>query len=173
MARVSIFSKDEIIQATELRNCANTADELQRALRTRTEASLEYFSFQNEARYGQMNDSRACWAPAPLCPVVPLALVREFACEYAAVSPLDGAFDFMTMDKLNAESNNRFLDQSWNAHPDDFLGMILDLAQSHKDKGLNIPEKIRLIHLHLPSGAESGGSALEYSSPGLFRKSCL
>ena len=94
-----------------------------------------------------MTDPRACWAPAPLRPVVPLALVREFVYEYAAVSPQDGALDFMTAEKMNTENMNRFLDQVRNAHPDEFLIMILDGASSHKAKGLNIPEKMRLIHL--------------------------
>ena len=94
-----------------------------------------------------MTDPRACWAPAPLRPVVPLALVREFVYEYAAVSPQDGTLDFMTAEKMNTENMSRFLDQVRNAHPDDFLIMILDGASSHKAKGLNIPKKMRLMHL--------------------------
>lgn len=94
-----------------------------------------------------MTDPRACWAPAPLRPIVPLSLVGEFVYEYAAVSPQDGALDFMTAEKMNTESMKRFLDQVRNSHPDDFLIMVLDGASSHKTKGLNIPEKMRLIHL--------------------------
>ena len=33
--------------------------------------------------------------PAPLRPVVPVALVREYAYAYAVVSPQDGALDWM------------------------------------------------------------------------------
>jgi len=43
--------------------------------------------FQDEARLGRMSDPRSCWAPAPLRPMVNLALVREFKYEYATVSP--------------------------------------------------------------------------------------
>ena len=94
-----------------------------------------------------MTDPRSCWAPAPLRPVVPLALVREYVYEYAAVSPQDGALDFVTAEKMNTESMNRFLDQVRKAHPDDFLVMITDGASSHKAKGLNIPERMHLIYL--------------------------
>ena len=94
-----------------------------------------------------MTDPRSCWAPAPLRPLVPLALVREYVYEYAAVSPQDGALDFMTAKKMNTESMNRFLDQVRKAHPDDFLVMITDGASSHKAKGLNIPERMPLIYL--------------------------
>ena len=48
---------------------------------------------------------------------------------------------------MNTESMNRFLHQVRNDHPDDFLIMTLDGASSHKAKGLNIPEKMRLMHL--------------------------
>ena len=114
---------------------------------TRTDSSPVRLLFHDEARFGRMTDPRACWAPAPLRPVVPLALVREFVYEYASVSPQDGALDFMTAEKMNTESMNRFLDQVRNAHPEDFLIMILDGASSHKAKGLKVPEKMRLIHV--------------------------
>jgi hypothetical protein len=74
-----------------------------------------------------------------------LALLREFAYEYAAVSPQGGALVFMTAEKMNTESINRFLGQIRNAHPDDFLIMVLDGASPPKAKGLNISEKMRLI----------------------------
>ena len=53
-------------------------------------------TFQDEARFGRMSDPNSCWVPAPLRPMVNLALVREFKYEYAAVSPWDGALDYMT-----------------------------------------------------------------------------
>ena len=99
--------------------------------------------------------------------------MREFVYEYAAVSPQDGTLDFMTAEKMNTENMSRFLDQVRNAHPDDFLIMILDGASSHKAKGLNIPKKMRLMHLPLLSGAEPSRTALEHSPPRLFRESCL
>jgi hypothetical protein len=43
--------------------------------------------FQDEARFGQLSNPRACWAPAPNRPTVNLALLREFRYEYAAISP--------------------------------------------------------------------------------------
>ena len=121
-----------------------------------------------------MTDPRACWAPAPLRPVVPLALVREFVYEYAAVSPQDGALDFMTAEKMNTESMNRFLAQVRNAHPDDFLIMILDGALSPQSQraeysGKDAPDPFAT----LLSGTESGRATLEYSPPRLFCKSCL
>ena len=49
--------------------------------------------FQDEARFGRLSGPRRCWAPAPLRPVVSVALVREYTYAYAAVSPQNGALD--------------------------------------------------------------------------------
>src|SRR4030065_1840316 len=80
--------------------------------------------FQDEARFGRISDSRACWAPAPQRPLVNLALVREFRYEYAAVSPWDGCLDFMTAEKMNTENMSRFLDQVSKGNQDQFIIMV-------------------------------------------------
>lgn len=103
--------------------------------------------FQDEARFGRMSDPRACWAPAPHRPTVDLALIREFRYEYAAVSPWDGALDYMTADKMNTESMVRFLAQVSQAHPEEYMVMVLDGASSHKSKDLNVPENVSLVLL--------------------------
>lgn len=103
--------------------------------------------FQDEARFGRMSDPRACWAPAPHRPTVGLALVREFRYEYAAVSPWDGKLDFMTVEKMNTESMSSFLKQVSQAHPDEFIVMVLDGASSHKSKELKVPANVSLVPL--------------------------
>ena len=103
--------------------------------------------FQDEARFGRISDPSACWAPTPYRPLIDLALVREFKYEYAAISPMDGALDYMTSDKMNTENMNRFLSQVSDAHKDEFNIMILDGASSHKSKDLVIPENISLVLL--------------------------
>jgi len=103
--------------------------------------------FQDEARFGRMSDARACWAPAPIRPMVKMALVREFRYEYAAVSPWDGALDYMTSEKMNTESMNCFLNQVNQRHSEDFVVMVLDGASSHKGKELLVPENISLVFL--------------------------
>lgn len=103
--------------------------------------------FQDEARFGRMSDPRSCWSPAPFRPTVNLALIREFRYEYAAVSPWDGALDFMTAEKMNTESMNRFLEQVSEAHQSDFIVMVLDGASSHKRKELKIPVNMAFVRL--------------------------
>lgn len=103
--------------------------------------------FQDEARFGRMSDPHACWAPAPLRPMVNLALVREFKYEYATVSPWDGALDYMTTDKMNTENMSCFLKQVSEAHPNEFSVMVLDGASSHKSKELKVPDNMALVLL--------------------------
>lgn len=103
--------------------------------------------FQDEARFGRMSDPRSCWAPAPIRPMVCLALIREFKYEYAAVSPWDGALDFMTSEKMNTENMSCFLEQVSKNHQGEFIVMVLDGASSHKSKELKVPDTMELILL--------------------------
>ncbi|MDD3250182.1 MAG: IS630 family transposase [Smithellaceae bacterium] len=103
--------------------------------------------FQDEARFGRMSDPRSCWAPAPHRPIVPLALVREFRYQYAAISPSDGCLDYMTTEKMNTNSRSCFLEQVSKAHNHAFIVMVLDGASSHKSKDLKIPKNVSFIRL--------------------------
>jgi len=103
--------------------------------------------FQDEARFGRLSDPRRCWAPAPLRPVVPLALVREYTYAYGAVSPQDGALDWMLTPKMNTLNMSAFLDHVSNRHPDDYIVMIVDGASSHRSHDLRIPANMALVKL--------------------------
>ena len=103
--------------------------------------------FQDEARFGRLSDPRACWAPAPMRPMVNKALIREYQYQYVAVSPGDGALDYMTADKMNTERMSHFLHLLQKAHANDFVIMVLDGASSHKCKDLKIPESVALVFL--------------------------
>ena len=103
--------------------------------------------FQDEARFGRMARIRRCWAPAPLRPTVCNGYERQFTYVYGAVSPLQGQLDWSLSQKMNTEQMNGFLLQVSEAHPDEFVVMVLDGASSHKGKELNVPENIRLFPL--------------------------
>ena len=57
--------------------------------------------------------------------------------------------DWMISPKMNTEQMSTFLSQVGAAHPEDFIIMVLDGAGSHKAKGLQRPENIRLVALPL------------------------
>ncbi len=103
--------------------------------------------FQDEARFGRLSDPRRCWAPAPLRPIVPVALVREYAYAYAAVSPQDGALDWMLTLKMDTLNMNAFLNHASRRHVNDYIVMVLDGASSHRSHDLRVPENMVLVRL--------------------------
>ncbi len=103
--------------------------------------------FQDEARFGRMARIRRCWAPAPLRPVVCNGYEREFTYVYGSVSPMHGELDWSLSDKMNTAQMAAFLSQVSQAHPQEFLVMVVDGASSHRAKELIVPENVRLISL--------------------------
>jgi len=103
--------------------------------------------FQDEARFGRMARIRRCWAPAPLRPVVCNGYEREFTYVYGSVSPWHGELDWSLSDKMNTAQMAAFLSQVSQAHPQEFLVMVVDGASSHRAKELIVPENVRLISL--------------------------
>jgi hypothetical protein len=103
--------------------------------------------FQDEARFGRMVRPKRCWAPIPLRPVMSNGYEREFVYAYGAVSPLVGELDWRVSREMNTPRMGEFLAQVSQAHPGDFILMVLDGASSHKAKALLVPENIRLLPL--------------------------
>ena len=101
--------------------------------------------FQDEGRFGRINEPRRCWAPKGIRPDVYLQFVREYTYAYAAVSPHDGVMDSLILPEVNAEAMSIFLAEVAKRHPDEFILMVMDQAAWHKAKDLRIPENIRLI----------------------------
>jgi transposase-like protein len=103
--------------------------------------------FQDEARFGRLSDPRRCWAPAPLRPLVPVALVREYTYAYAAVSPEDGALVWMLSAKMDTLNMGAFLRHVSETYQNDFVLMVLDGAPPHRSHDLRVPDNMALIRL--------------------------
>jgi hypothetical protein len=103
--------------------------------------------FQDEARFGRMARIRRCWAPAPLRPVVSNGYERQFTYVYGGVSPFQGELDWSLCETMNTAQMTAFLSQVSQAHPQEFIVMVVDGASSHKAKELVVPENVRLIPL--------------------------
>ena len=103
--------------------------------------------FQDEGRFGRINDPRRCWAPPGVRPQVGAQLVREYSYAFAAVSPHDGTLDSLILPEVDTQAMSIFLAEVAARHPQDIILMVLDGAGWHKAKGLEIPENIRLISL--------------------------
>jgi hypothetical protein len=103
--------------------------------------------FEDEARFGRINDPRRCWAPAGVRPIVGRRIVREYTYAFAAVSPHDGVLDSLILPTVDAETMSFFLAEVARRHADEFILMFLDGAGWHTANDLVIPENMRLAHL--------------------------
>jgi len=102
--------------------------------------------FQDEARFGRMVRPKRCWA-APWRPVVSNGYEREFIYAYGAVSPHEGELDWQLCREMNTIRMGQFLARISQAHPTEFILIVLDGTSSHKAKDLVVPENIRLLAL--------------------------
>ena len=100
--------------------------------------------FQDEARFGRINDPRRCWAPKGLRPEVGMQIVREYTYAFGAASPHDGVLDTLVLPVVTAEAMSIFLAEVARRHPEEFIVMFLDGAGWHRAHNLVIPENMRL-----------------------------
>lgn len=103
--------------------------------------------FQDEGRFGRINDPRRCWAPDGLRPSVCGQMVREYTYAYAAVCPHDGTLDSLILPDANSVSMSIFLAEVARRHADETIVMVLDGAGWHTSADLAIPANMRLLYL--------------------------
>ena len=100
--------------------------------------------FQDEARFGRINDPRRCWAPKAFRPEVGMQIVREYTYAFGAVSPHDGALDSLILPVVTADAMSIFLKEVARRHPEEFILMFLYGAGWHRANDLVVPENMRL-----------------------------
>jgi len=103
--------------------------------------------FQDEARFGRINDPRKCWAKGGIRPVVKAQTVREYVYVFGAISPKDGCHDSLILPYADTEAMSIFLEEVSRRHADERIIMFMDQAGWHKSKGLRVPENIELAYL--------------------------
>ena len=103
--------------------------------------------FEDEARFGRINDPRRCWAPAGIRPIVGRRIVREYTYAFAAVSPHDGVLDSLVLPNGDAETMSFFLTEVARRYPSEFILMLLDGAGWHTAHDVVVPENMRLAAL--------------------------
>jgi transposase len=103
--------------------------------------------FQDEARFGRINEPSRCWAPEGIRPNVPCQIIREYTYAYAAVSPHDGVMDSLILPEVNSEAMSVFLAEVSARHADELILMVIDGAGWHRALDLRIPDNISIIQL--------------------------
>lgn len=103
--------------------------------------------FQDEARFGRINDPKRCWCRAKFRPAVGKQMVREYVYAYGAFSPKDGVADFLILPSMDTQSMNIFLAELSSRHINEFILLVCDQAPCHSKGALTIPKNISLLHL--------------------------
>jgi len=103
--------------------------------------------FQDEARFGRINDPRRCWCRFGIRPVVGKQIVREYTYAYGAFDPKDGTADFLVLPCMNSENMSIFLKELSQWHPNNFILLICDKASCHRSGALKIPNNIKILYL--------------------------
>jgi len=101
--------------------------------------------FEDEGRFGLIDNPRDCWAPAGIRPECRAQIVREYTYSFAAVSPVDGVLDSLILPHANTEAMSYYLGEISRRHEDEFVIMFCDGAGWHKANDLIIPENMKLL----------------------------
>jgi hypothetical protein len=103
--------------------------------------------FQDEGRFGRINDTRRCWAPLPVRPVVGHQIVREYLYGFVAVSPFDGGGTSLILPWVDTQTMTLFLWHTAQEFANSFCLMLLDGAGWHHAQNLVLPDNLRLLFL--------------------------
>ena len=103
--------------------------------------------FQDEARFGRINDVRRCWAPKPIRPLCRAMLTHEYTYAYAAIDIDTGELDSLILPSVNTECMQVFLNEVAARHPLDKIVMVLDGAGWHASHSLKPPANMHLLPL--------------------------
>lgn len=98
--------------------------------------------FQDESRFGRMNDVKRCWSFGNNRPNISKQMVREYVYIYGAFNPVSGESDMIVLPSMTKEAMNCFLDILSKRHPDKLILLICDGAPNHKETAIKIPDNI-------------------------------
>lgn len=102
--------------------------------------------FQDEARFGRINEPRACWAPKGIRPISVKQIIREYTYAYGAISPKDGVFDSLILPTMDSCTMSIFLREVSKRHPKDYILMVMDGASCHSSGKLRLPKNMKIVN---------------------------
>jgi transposase len=103
--------------------------------------------FQDEARFGRINDPKRCWCSKEFRPIVGKQIVREYTYAYGAFDPKDGIANFLILPAMNGDNMNIFLEELSSRHMNEYILLFCDKAPCHREGVLTIPKNIKLLYL--------------------------
>ena len=103
--------------------------------------------FEDEGRFGRMNNLSYCWVPGNERAEIEKQLIREYTYAYTAVCPQTGEVYSILSPFNNTFAMNAFLQELSHQYKNHRIILTLDGAGWHRSKHLLLPENIRLLFL--------------------------
>jgi len=103
--------------------------------------------FQDEARFGRIEQPRVCWAPEGIRPTAPSQIIREYIYAYAAVSPHDGKMVSLILPRVDGQIMSVFLKEVSIRFKDEYILMFMDKAAWHRAKELKVPSNMEIMYI--------------------------
>lgn len=101
--------------------------------------------FEDEARFGRISTTRACWAPPDLRPLVGHQQVREYHNALLAASPMDGRISALVLfGGVDHYAMNAFLAETMTRFPQRYCILFLNGAGAHIAHELSVPESMHI-----------------------------
>ena len=103
--------------------------------------------FEDEARFGRINNVSRCWVPPGSRAVVGQQMVREYIYAYTAICPQTGENYSIIAPVTNTQVMNVFLKALSKRYRKYRIVLCLDAAGWHISGALKVPENIELLLL--------------------------
>lgn len=103
--------------------------------------------FEDEARFGRINNVSRCWVPPGSRAVVGQQMVREYIYAYTAICPQTGENYSIIAPVTNTQVMNMFLKALSKRYSKYRIVLCLDAAGWHTSGALKVPENIELLLL--------------------------
>lgn len=104
--------------------------------------------FQDEARFGRIDNPKQCWVQPSVRPKTHKQIIREYTYLYGAFCPQDGQMDSLILPRMNSHCMNIFLKEVSQRHSEEIILMVMDGAPCHNEgERLVVPENITILKL--------------------------
>lgn len=103
--------------------------------------------FQDEARFGRIQDPKRCWCSSGIRPLVKGQIVREYIYAYSAIEPKSGKAVSLYLPRADSGCMQLFLAEVSTVYQKKKVLIFMDQAAWHKAKALVIPDNIKFEFL--------------------------
>jgi transposase len=103
--------------------------------------------FEDEARFGRINNLRHCWVPKDHIPVAARQMIREYIYVFSSVCPQTGELYSLILPACNTDTMQLFLNGLSGQYSHYRIILLMDKAGWHTSSKLSIPRNISIWNL--------------------------